>query len=688
MLALCGGVTLSHLMGLPNTMKLYIVFQFCFLLICLVCLPVVIAFLPPTHFGSVGCGFGGSHGGNRNGAFAMRGGDLWENTTLAASSVPTRRKRNKVYELSGNLSPQSRILSLASAPFRFVKNHFLRFVEKQETKAILKRLQKISVQHVSVPNSTILPQSVINEAVVQSNMLGQPLDHSRLENFSVHLMQWYRSNGYNLHEISGAILDPATATAQVSVVEPKVADVPVDIVFVKELVHDTDSDALLSVKDYQNPVKSDRPMRTSMNISLAPTKAGRINPRSIAAAIGLKPLEHFRWDPTRWKQIAGSPIFSSIFGASAVKLPNERVQLRMIVKERPLRNMEYGVSRSTYTGKWEGELKFDHINLFGGGERLGIAARTGLHGNGGRLVFTDDMFGIGQGYQIEVLRDNLENGATSSTKNNNSTYDAAEASLNLQPDGLHNRHSIALHVFNPFGQKLIPNSLGTISMEKVKARSGSYDSVGSVSLGVGPLARDLPFCGRADLNLRAQVGAHKLERMSTDGLAVAEKVEPIPFTAFAATARQTFPFLSKLNTDGRPIVLALKHCFFTSSRGLPRHEAQAQGASCQIRDGTCRLEAVSSAVIGTTELRIPLSLPIVKQRDTCVVLFGDWVTGAGLEIATTSDLRRETIKHACVGLGIRKSFRGVPLQCNFIFSKVNEGKDFKIRLGVGEDFDI
>ena len=83
------------------------------------------------------------------------------------------------------------------------------------------------------------------------------------------------------------------------------------------------------------------------------------------------------------------------------------VQLHIIAEEAAPRNLEYGVSRSLYTGSWEGELDFLHGNIFGGGETLGLAVRRGAKDPepSVRIRFQDDKFGLEGGYNIELFND-------------------------------------------------------------------------------------------------------------------------------------------------------------------------------------------------------------------------------------------------------------------------------------------
>ena len=64
-----------------------------------------------------------------------------------------------------------------------------------------------------------------------------------------------------------------------------------------------------------------------------------------------------------------------------------------------------GVGKSTYTGVWEGEVDFEHQNLFGGGETLGMVVRRGTKDEAPsvRIKYNDDHFGLEGGYDLRAL---------------------------------------------------------------------------------------------------------------------------------------------------------------------------------------------------------------------------------------------------------------------------------------------
>jgi hypothetical protein len=123
----------------------------------------------------------------------------------------------------------------------------------------------------------------------------------------------------------------------------------------------------------------------------------------------------------------------------------------------------------------------------------------------------------------------------------------------------------------------------------------------------------------------------------------------------------------------------LRHSVVTSTKSLPKHEGRAQGLACNIR-GAGDIGSISSAITGTTEIRVPVSLPIDNmEQDASIVLFGDWLFAK--ESVSPSYIRK-----SCIGLGLRKTLQGIPLKINISFLR-GEGK-IKSTFGLGRDFEI
>ncbi|KAL3927568.1 MAG: hypothetical protein SGARI_005285, partial [Bacillariaceae sp.] len=123
--------------------------------------------------------------------------------------------------------------------------------EQKKTQELLEQLQTMPVQRVAISNSTVLPESVVRVAVKRSGLVGSPLRTDRVQEFAKHLKRWYIRQGYVLHSVTGATLKPETATAEITVEEPKVSGRPVDIVFLKEMVLDDETGEPITFRKYR-----------------------------------------------------------------------------------------------------------------------------------------------------------------------------------------------------------------------------------------------------------------------------------------------------------------------------------------------------------------------------------------------------------------------------------------------------
>lgn len=149
----------------------------------------------------------------------------------------------------------------------------------------------------------------------------------------------------------------------------------------------------------------------------------------------------------------------------------------------------------------------------------------------------------------------------------------------------------------------------------------------------------------------------------------------LPYTSATATTTQILPiYVSSRNDDGRPITLAFKHTVSTSSANLPRHEAKAMGNSAQIR-GASPDGPASSAIKGTTEVRVPVGVPLLGSGS--LVLFGDW-------FYVQKDSKSPFYSKSSIGVGIRKSIQGLPLKYEVCYSKE---AGIKALFGLSPDFD-
>jgi hypothetical protein len=524
-------------------------------------------------------------------------------------------------------------------------------------------LRSTPVQRVTVPNSTALPHDVIEAATQQSKILGRPLSEGSesLQDLVTRLNRWYQEQGLVFHMVTGATLKPETATAELTVQEPRFGKDPIGITVYKEMVPDPVTNELLSKRQYRQRYGMEIGNNNNRT-TLVPT-AGHVQPHRIAQAMQMKPGEPFRIDPARWdKTVASSGLFSSVLQTSPLLLPDGTLQLHIAAKEAPMKQLEYGIGKSLYTGGWEGEMEFRHGNVLGGGETLQVNVRKAAEdgrSNSLHVTFNEGrlMSGGGDGYHLEAYSENYQDrGASSST-----------TPLFRQ------RQGASIRVHTPY---LLPKSTLTESLERHTADTADSPAevVASSTVNIGPYQvgrQRFPFA-----NARANVDASV-----TFGVRVAgqEESDRIPYATASTTTRQLIPI-------GRTrMQLALKHTAVASTPNLPHHVARTIRTITKIRGsptGAAKLMHSNNSaamVKGTTELRIPVPSPqswIKQDRDDAsVVLFVDYL------LTPLAEQRRTTTMSA--GIGIRKSFQGIPLQCDLVLS--SSGK-FKPILGIGSDF--
>jgi outer membrane protein assembly factor BamA len=266
-----------------------------------------------------------------------------------------------------------------------LKHRISSLFQSKETKKeqeLLQQLQSMPVRHVVVPETTVLPPQVIASAVARSGLIGSPLRTDRVQTLAKQLKQWYLRKGYVLHTVTGATLKPETATAEITVEEPRISQVPVRLTVCKEMVIDSETGELVTFKQYRDKHVSrktlgyDRLDRKSLNTTFVETK-GRTSPVKIAKALKLVTGRPFQWDGGRWQQISKSGIFSRVLQTSPERMPDGTVSLHVYATETAPRHLEYGLGKSLYTGSWEGEIDFEHLNLFGGGETVGVIVKRG-----------------------------------------------------------------------------------------------------------------------------------------------------------------------------------------------------------------------------------------------------------------------------------------------------------------------
>ncbi|CAB9508551.1 expressed unknown protein [Seminavis robusta] len=589
--------------------------------------------------------------------------------------------------------------------------------EQKKEQELLDKLETTKVQSVvMVPNTTVVPNEVVQLAARRSGLIGNPLRTDRVQDFAASLKKWYQMRGYILHSVTGATLNTASATAEIQVQEPHVSRVPVDITFCKEMVVDPETGNILTFRQYK-----ERHMKRKTFGHRSITKAdtnttfvqttGKTRPSRIAQVLGLKPGAPFQWDASRWRSVSSSGIFARVLQAGPQRMQDGSVQLQILATEAPPRHLEYGVSKSLYTGSWEGEVDFQHENLLGGGESLALQVRRGTKDPepSVTLRFSDDKFGMPGGYDVEAFSDFIgDTDAEGGTKKGKSKKsDNAEDSVedetppSKEPNKLLDRKGMRFTYRNPIETKRIRHSSASTSLERTATQSGIRETIGCGSLTLGPFRRELPLDARSSIDGRFTTGLRVPEgsvqaELSSDknteirgGSTTYQGLTLLPFTSFRLTTTQVLPLLSSsysassaAEPEKQPS-LALRHTVSGSTRNLPQHEQNAMGFSSMIRGGQSK-GGISTYVTGATELRIPLNIMGGSKRiqnlqqDASVVLFGDWVSARknnGSPFAFEKS----------IGVGFRKIAQGIPLKVDFCYA--GNGK-IKSNFGLGRDFDV
>eukprot|EP00814_Leptocylindrus_danicus_P016343 CAMPEP_0116020056 /NCGR_PEP_ID=MMETSP0321-20121206/9582_1 /TAXON_ID=163516 /ORGANISM="Leptocylindrus danicus var. danicus, Strain B650" /LENGTH=620 /DNA_ID=CAMNT_0003490699 /DNA_START=213 /DNA_END=2075 /DNA_ORIENTATION=+ len=569
--------------------------------------------------------------------------------------------------------------NLPSLPFMEDKQK-----EGSESDEVLADLSKLPIAAVTASQSKVLPKEVVELAAKRSGMVGKPLSSARVAECAKFLKQWYQRQGFVLSSVIGATITPDGVT-DLKVEEPTLADDPVAILFAKEMVVVEEKDGTEGTMTFKEFRKKElkrnktRPptKRSDLNTTFVQTE-GRTKSEPIARTLNLHPGEPFRWNKSRWDRILRSGLFSRVLRTTPERLKDGTVQLQVIASEPPPRNLEYGVTKSFYTGGWEGEVEFEHRNLLGGGEVASVVVRRGAKDPypSIRARFTDDRFGLEGGYGVEAFSEYIALDGDDGQEQLSEEYgDEDEGNEMDRPDSLLGRTGATFRLNHPLAS-VMDRSAGSVSLERTTTRAGKHEAVASTTFDAGPWLRGFPDESRHSLLTTVTGGT----RISTTN-----SFDVLPYASGTILAREVFP----LGNVDRPISLALKHSVTTSSPSLPTHEANAAGIKASVRGyGSVSNGAVSTSAVGSTELRVPISLPTEKVRqDASVVLFGDWhfvETEGGSRGKKVGPGGRFSRKSS-VGLGLRKSIQGIPLKYDICYTE--DGK-FGTFFGIGKDFDV
>jgi hypothetical protein len=303
-----------------------------------------------------------------------------------------------------------------------------------------------------------------------------------------------------------------------------------------------------------------------------------------------------------------------------------------------------------------------------------------------RLRYGDDRFGLEGGYDVELFSDFLGD-TPKDIKDKEKTLEAspAEKTLDGYGDSLLHRRGATFRLRNPISPNFVSNSVGSASLERTSTTTGQHESIGSATLTLGPFRRLLPMDARSSISttitggtrlqgIREALTVTDSSNKSVSSLRSASQFKPYSFAS--ATTRQVLPiYVSSGGNDGKPITLAFQHTISMSTPNLPRHEAKAMSNAAQIR-GASPNGPASSAVKGTTEVRVPITVPLLGSGS--VVLFGDW-------FFVQRDVTSKFYSKSSIGVGIRTPIQGLPFKYDISYS--SEGK-VKTMFGLGPDFDV
>jgi len=540
-------------------------------------------------------------------------------------------------------------------------------------------LTMIPVQAVKVL-SDILPESIVKRAAQRSGMLGSALSSDRVNECARQLKKFYMQRGYVLHSVTGATLHSENGTATLNVQEPILSSKPVDIKFAKEVPIDPETGETTTKRKYREKLERSkgRSLRREEWISIADNlnttlieSKGKTSPRTLSKRMGLKAGSHFQWNGDRWQSIARSGIFSKIWSASPVQMGDGTVQLQVLCQESPPRNLEYGISKSLYTGNWEGELDFRHDNIFGGGESLGLIIRRGAKDPEPSVTvrFSDDKFGMNGGYDAEMFRDYIATDGDPSV---------VPTPIIEEVDALLCREGVKLSFRGPVSSKIVRRSSASALIERTSTRKGTHESIGSGTLSLGPFIQELPLGARASMTTSA-----------TSGARVGDK-RLLPYSSASVTSRQIFPlFTERIVTTSKQVNLALHHTLMGATCHLPRHEANAAGLGARVRGYSGSSNGpIDSSIVGSAEIRIPISIPIQKEKivqDGSLVFFGDWMYASRQTPGKYGFSKDDCFGNRSIGVGLRKSVQGIPLKYDISLTK--DGKIGAV-VSLGGDWEI
>ncbi len=345
----------------------------------------------------------------------------------------------------------------------------------------------------------------------------------------------------------------------------------------------------------------------------------------------------------------------------------------------------------------EGELDFNHQNILGGGETLGFTVRRGTKDPepSVKIQFTDNKFGMEGGYDVQLFSEYIEIDQ-GEKGNQNEALEAAESSVvNESPtmmdsstysdDEIRSRKGFRFNLRSPISSRILNRSSASTVLERTSTRTGRHETIASGTVGLGPIVRNLPLGAKTSILTSVTTGTRiGGEEDSSWRL--------FPFTSQVSTLRQLFPLFSEtLFVNNDFVKLAIETNFMSSTRHLPRHEANAAGLRARVRGYSSSLNGpLKASLYGSAEVRIPVTIPVQKEKinqDGKLVLFGDWMFGlkkTDLNAEEVDDIRSFDSKSS-IGVGLRKTVQGIPLKYDISLNKEGKVGTF---VGLGHDWSI
>ncbi len=599
-------------------------------------------------------------------------------------------------------------------------------------------LRSTTIQSVTVPASALLPQDIITQSASDAKLIGGTLNPESLELTATAINRWYADNGYVLNSVTGATLIPAATdddddeSSNEGRVELKVKEVkisnnsqkgfPVKLRFVERV-----DDNEIEMNDQRSliplPVQSTEMSQPKKEHQSFKVTSGVTRPKKIARMTMLEPGSHFRILPSKWSKLVAYPggVFGAGGGRSAIfsqihavrPIPEETsqgdVSVEIVASEnKPYTALEYGLTKSLYNDKWEGEFDLKNTNAFGGGEVAAFNVRKGHSNrmiagrnskrkpgqkwarlNGGPLSWRMSIKDNYAGYDLNLFQDNVGGNRGSSIKTQQITAEDESKSVVVSDEMDKSPMRIGATMrfrLPPSMKRKFKASVVSATFERINEQS-----IASTSVGVGPVRFNPLHSLQSFFSASITSGVRsQSNRGANTGV--------VPYAAGTCTSHQIIPLGSS------PANFALRHVASGGTKYIPRHEAIALGLSSKVRGynynyqsqttseslstddeqeqgkwhalkkfvrggnsaGAIRPSlATSKALSGTVELRVPFMAPSVNLRPIIsgtFLFFGDWSLTRAHTSPSSIDKENTPLRCSSAGVGLRKVVQGVPIK--------------------------